>query len=358
MPEIRSLTAIRGVAALWIVLHHFWPQTEGLVPHIIAKGYLAVDLFFILSGLVLFLVYQSELRTGCFNFQSFAIKRFARLYPLHFATLVLAIVILTGGPQIGLSGREIPYDLSQMIFLHVTLLHAWGITETGGLNYPSWSLSAEAFAYVLFPLLALLVLRTRFAILSSVICLIALVASLELFWPIALRNPMDTLLFSRLENDFGILRIVPEFTLGIAIAKGRTFRQPTWLWIAVGIAMIAAGLMVNLDLITIIGFAALLAGCIAQNPSVGWLFHKAGVLSYSIYMCHALVQIVGFKMIEWYFEFDDRAVPTVFILPLFGITILCALMLHYGVERPARRWILSLSKIKSAGLKVPRSSPM
>lgn len=349
MPEIQSLTAIRGVAAIWIVLHHFWPQTEGSVPYIITKGYLAVDLFFILSGLVLFHVYQAQLRAEQFDFKRFALKRFARLYPVHFVTLAMAALILTAGPWSGFIGRELSYDLGHMAFLHLTLLHSWGLTETGGLNYPSWSLSAEAFAYLLFPTLAAVILKVRNPIKTCLIFLVLSVVTLELFWPAVLRNPTDTLVFTRLENDFGVLRIIPEFTLGIAIAHSYEKLRPTLIWVYVGTILIATGLIANLDLITVLGFAAFLTGCLVKNFTTVFVFRKTGELSYSIYMCHALIQIVGFKVIEASFGYDDGSVPTIFIFPMLGLTILCAMMLYFCVERPARHRILMLSTTKSAG---------
>ena len=66
-PEIAAWTALRGLAALWVVLFHFWPQTAAPVPLLVARGYLAVDLFFCLSGAVMMLVYAPLIRGGDFG---------------------------------------------------------------------------------------------------------------------------------------------------------------------------------------------------------------------------------------------------------------------------------------------------
>lgn len=123
--EILGWTALRGIAALWIVLHHFWPQTDGTVPLIVGKGYLAVDLFFILSGAVLALVYTEDLARGDFDFRRFAMKRLARLYPVHVITAVFAFVILVGGPMIGFAGRPLDHSPGATLATHLALVHAW-----------------------------------------------------------------------------------------------------------------------------------------------------------------------------------------------------------------------------------------
>ena len=60
-PQIHALTSLRGIAAWWVVLFHFdtylLPYIPVAVFQFIAKGYLAVDLFFCLSGFVIFLNY-------------------------------------------------------------------------------------------------------------------------------------------------------------------------------------------------------------------------------------------------------------------------------------------------------------
>jgi len=355
--EIKSLTALRGIAAIWIVLHHFWPQTAGATPFLIAKGYLAVDLFFILSGLVLTLAYKQQILSGRFDLREFAIRRFARLYPVHFITLISAAVILAAGPYFGFQGRPLEYDLVQMIFLQLTLLHAWGLTETGGLNYPSWSLSAEAFAYLLFPVLALIVFKRRYALPIAVLFLITCFFGFEAFWPDTLRHANDAWVFTRLENDFGALRILPEFSLGVAIGTHIERFENGVSSIVSGTLCVAVGLATNIDIVTVFGFAALLAGCVIADPKAGKITHTLGRISYSIYMCHALIEMVGFRAIETFFSHPDRASPTLFLIPMVGLTILCAAALHHWVERPAHRWICARAISKSHPPKVQRFGP-
>ena len=92
---VRSLTGIRGLAAMWVVLLH---GTTQLMPDngiarlpFIAKGYLAVDLFFVLSGFVLVMSSQRSFSADFgLAVRRFYIGRVFRVYPLNIVTLLAA----------------------------------------------------------------------------------------------------------------------------------------------------------------------------------------------------------------------------------------------------------------------------
>jgi peptidoglycan/LPS O-acetylase OafA/YrhL len=105
--DIRALTGVRGVAAALIVVHHFGEvQLFGggsvvfvKVPH----GYLAVDLFFLLSGFVIALTYRDALGDAKIrSYTHFLLKRVARLYPAYLAIGLLYLAKIAAG----LSGRD------------------------------------------------------------------------------------------------------------------------------------------------------------------------------------------------------------------------------------------------------------
>src|ERR1700722_663067 len=95
--QLPSLTSLRGVAALWVVLYHFSVQclpNLDSTPYtsLIHKGYLAVDMFFLLSGLVMTHVYhRAFLSSVSQNYRSFIVARIARIYPLHLLVLLLFV---------------------------------------------------------------------------------------------------------------------------------------------------------------------------------------------------------------------------------------------------------------------------
>src|SRR5215469_7884291 len=90
--NIRALTSIRGMAAWWVVLYHFREYIPGIAGtvwiRVMAHGYLAVDLFFVLSGFVIGLNYASYFQVLRLNhICKFLWLRLARIYPLHFIML-------------------------------------------------------------------------------------------------------------------------------------------------------------------------------------------------------------------------------------------------------------------------------
>jgi peptidoglycan/LPS O-acetylase OafA/YrhL len=168
-----SLTALRGIAAIWVVLHHltafFLPAIgEQIARHsgLLRNGFLCVDFFFILSGFTLAHLYRDRLggKDAKRQYTLFLGHRLARIYPLHLVTiaamLVLAVAQLAAqihnqGLGSYLSGDWWKWGHGHLgdFVLNVLLLQS--ILPYTSWNDPAWSISAEWFAYVLFPILLL-----------------------------------------------------------------------------------------------------------------------------------------------------------------------------------------------------------
>lgn len=157
------LDALRGVAALGVVLHHEAPLygTPGLFP----RAYLAVDFFFMLSGFVLTLAFEPKLRAQTearLNAADFMIRRVARLWP------VLAVGVLIGAGwrlSIGFTG--------QLWLLTLSGLALWPIVRGAGgifqLNGPQWSLAYEVLANAVHALV-LVRLKNRLLLVFVLAC--------------------------------------------------------------------------------------------------------------------------------------------------------------------------------------------
>ena len=122
---------------------------DKLLNPIYAHGYYAVHVFFYLSGYML----ASKLDTGpayAFNYRNFLIKRLARIYPAHAASL-LAMGLLAIFVN-GLSLQPfITYNDDLPNFLaSIFLLNGTGIMRDTSFNLPAWSLSVEFICYVVF----------------------------------------------------------------------------------------------------------------------------------------------------------------------------------------------------------------
>lgn len=119
--HIPALTGVRGVAAVWVVLLHLSQSLKGTIgltetAPLIQSGFLGVDLFFILSGAVMYHVHGADfLQYRIKSHWAFLKLRFARVYPLHAFCLfavALAIYLL---PDFTVSYRPGTFSFSNFV---------------------------------------------------------------------------------------------------------------------------------------------------------------------------------------------------------------------------------------------------
>jgi peptidoglycan/LPS O-acetylase OafA/YrhL len=206
LARLKSIDALRGGAALAVVLHHavnagarptarWFPALE----QVAALGSLGVPLFFVISGFCIHARWASQRATGAeprLEFLPFWKRRLWRLYPPYLVALVLSMALvflayLSGrdlpilGPYPAPRGRWIGADF----FAHVTMLHGFvpRLDRAGG-NAPFWTLAREEYFYLLyFPLLAL---RRRVGLKATVAAVGALgLASVLLLAPYTAPDP-------------------------------------------------------------------------------------------------------------------------------------------------------------------------
>ncbi|MEG3173311.1 acyltransferase [Sphingomonas sp. ZB1N12] len=205
--ELRALTGVRGIAAWFVVFYHIRLSIAGLptgVRDVFAKGYLAVDFFFLLSGFVIWLTWSERIRSGGLaSVPRFLQKRIARIWPLHLVTLGGAVVLAL---VLRATGRSDPQFVFPELPLHILLLQNWGFTRHLAWNDPAWSISAELGAYLLFPLLVIAVDWRRW----PSVALLATAGALLLGLHLVMSAPTLGTDIPR----YGLLRCLVEFTIG------------------------------------------------------------------------------------------------------------------------------------------------
>ena len=341
--NIRSLTSLRFFAALWVVLFHYWPLLTGteVLPCLVAKGYLGVELCFTLSGFILCHVYRTGLEEGRFKYGAFLWARLARVYPLHIATLAgLGAVAIAAGvagfsvdPNI-LSWASLPAQL--------TLTQAWGFAPVASWNHPSWSISAEWFAYLTFPVFAWTVLKLKDRPLVAVGAAIAFLWALYAGFQAATGFPL-----TKATIHWGALRIVPCFFYGCALhalwrARPARNQGPALAGAlisgAAALTFAALGAPDALIVTTLGGLIFFLARLaqthspiLAQAPLV-----YLGEISYSTYMICVPWMIVFANAATRIFQLKHgHLTPTLWLVLLIGVVPLSALSYHL-IEKPAR----------------------
>jgi len=356
--DLKPLTSLRFIAAFWVLLYHFKDHLGlnmgqlGLV----ADGYLGVDLFFTLSGFILAHVYLTSVGDGRFGYGGFLKNRIARVYPMHLAALAAMLVLFAGASVLGAGvGSPEAFKWSDLP-AHLFMVHAWGATEAVGWNFPSWSISAEWAAYLLFPLIAALVVKAQRW--SAAMALGALALCVASFW--ALSNLHQALPwvgrdFSQMTAQIGALRILPSFLLGVALyAFGRDHAAPkSWAWpiVAVSAGWIVAVTMLGWwEGLVWFGLAGLLYGLAETSrhgvdaPMSGRVFVFLGAASYALYMIHLPIDIVWFHALERFgvTETSDLAVRIGAMVGVFIVCIIASAFAYLWLEEPARKWIRKL----------------
>ncbi|MGE0350260.1 acyltransferase family protein [Hydrogenophaga sp.] len=157
--EITAHTALRGLAALMVVLYHCAltspDVTLGPLTALVQRGYLFVDIFFILSGFILMRRYGASLAHPSRNdLLQFWRRRLLRIYPPYIVWLTLAILVWF---LVGMRGEGPQYEADEhlaSIVLHATMLQSILGLEIQ-YNVPLWSIAMEMAAYLLLPLFAM-----------------------------------------------------------------------------------------------------------------------------------------------------------------------------------------------------------
>lgn len=378
------LTPLRGIAALMVVLFHarllLFPQwMESIAGHtqLIENGYLWVDLFFILSGLVLAHVYgetfTSPRRIG---YGRFLWLRLTRIYPLYFVTLVLLVgwelykalhgVGFYAGPLFkmweweGMPPFGSPFTPAEALPSALLLMQV--VTDQGlTWNFAAWSLSVEWISYLLFPLLIpLAVTRSRWSHLAPLLALTVLASIVHS------RGTLDAT-----SGALAVGRGVSEFVLGLwLLPRVRAAQRLPMMQrdLPLLIAFVLPFLLMQFTMtpqrtLLLIGAYVLLIWIAAaqgerQSPLLRLLDNRftnwLGDLSYSIYLLHALVLLTGCELAhylapgltDWWFAQTNPLLGVVATLLMLAVLIGLSALSYNLLERPLQRRLRRIGKVR------------
>ena len=306
---IKSFEGGRGIAAVFVALFHLGIGSAYIAP--LRHGYIFVDLFFVLSGFLIYSVYSKALESSE-SFKPFMIRRFGRLFPLLvFATIAFLMVqnlVVFGKSMAVMMGYsrlfrepgllEYVYPDAAQVFSTLTLTHGLGLFDQLILNYASWSISTEFYTYLLF---ASLCLVTRGRVRLFVFAMLAVGGFLLTVWAsIDLHGCLRNGRCFDVTYDFGFARCVSAFFLGGLVCHFSKFINFNANYVqGVGLVALstlfwAVGAYPILAMLFPLVFAALIVslsrdtGFLAQILK-GRLFQTMGERSYSIYLMHPVI---------------------------------------------------------------------
>lgn len=343
--DIKPLTGLRFIAAFWLLLYFFWPRLGlgDVRPNLIQSGNYGVDLFFILSGFVLAHVYGPQVEGGKYNHGTFIWARLARVYPLHILALVTMIGIWGLGKIIGADFEGGAFNLSQIPF-HLTLTQAWGFVDSDGWNFPSWSISAEWFAYLTFPLSFYVVSRFKRAPIAGILMIFAAFYSAYailaaqgfelnfMTWEGAQFRIIIAFAGGAMLWQYGRnLKTSPKFALiGVAISA---------IWVFAASQLTASGALVWPGLMGLVFFLAETS----KHPNETLLGNKTwvylGEISFAMYMVHLPVDIVLNQIVEKTIGQQSGIFAIIMMVVSIILVTITAVIAHEFFEKPIRNYM-------------------
>ena len=357
-PRLPALTSLRFFAAFHVVIFHLQAmkivQGPGWYEKLASVGYVGVSFFFVLSGFIL--VYTYAGRT--LSLKDFWRARFARIYPAY------AFSLLFTAPWffIAVLKFDIPFfawpkaHLKLAAGLVVTLLQAWVPPAALTWNPVAWSLSVEAFFYLLFPFLLLLLIR-RSQPQLLLIAAAAWLASLTFSTTYVVLNPDHlTVVNADVLNAFWLnalkfhpLARLPEFLLGMACGflflRSRRENKLALPLVLFGIAGVGLAAYFEASIPYPVLHTALLAPVFAAivygfalRPRWSAVMENrplilCGDASYSLYLLHSMIMGMYFHSTTGQLRFQSFSGLFVFVLIAIGFSAL----VYRFIEEPARR---------------------
>ena len=331
--RLLSIDALRGLAALGVVLYHAIEQTKNPIPQGLLKwpalliqflssyGYIGVFLFFVISGFCIHLQWVRSRRdenTAGLRFGAFWKRRIRRLYPPYL--IALAIFLLIGALTTGLTvSRSFLYDVG----MHLLMLHNLDPHTCYSINGVFWTLAVEEQLYLAYFLL--LFVRTRWGWgVTLAVCLVS-----RVIWYLLAQALLS---FTGFSVPVAEGAAVHWFTWALgAIAVEAFFGQlrlPAWcrnLWLGCGL-VILGGLMtaylpslhnlaihdsvwLTLHPVWGLGFFIVVNRAVFAEdawvrqlsmPRVVQLLGWIGIFSYSLYLTHELVVMQSWRFGSWH----------------------------------------------------------
>lgn len=361
--HLEGLTVLRGIAAIWVVLHHAFFSLEGvelpnnnLLAQVIERGWLGVDLFFILSGFILSHSYNEKLSfRSPSTIWNFVVKRFARIYPAHIFVLCLFGVIVSSAMLLGIFHDTQSIYTTSNFLTQALMLNGLGLFPSEGWNVATWSISSEFFAYMLFPfsLLALKGVNCHVRAATFIALLICINIGASVYF-----NSGEQYM---LGFEFALLRVLSEFLMGMGLYRIYLYKNLRGIALVLtGLGLLGIffqGLIENrfYDFMYSLYFILLILGLGNIELKRVPFFSYLGEISYSLYLVHSLVIILVNQVIRHTYlgSYPSLSVPVLVFCSIFF-----AGLIYRYIEVPGRRATIEGTLLAGKALLRRKSQPL
>jgi peptidoglycan/LPS O-acetylase OafA/YrhL len=323
------LDGIRGMAAIAVMLYHLFPNVAG---GFIYHSYLAVDLFFLLSGFVIALTYEQKLH-GTLSLGGFIITRAIRLYPLVFAAVISVAFIRLLYPIPTLPAGSFLYQLSTNLLLIPNSLNRE--VEKFIFVPPSWSLFYEMAVNIMYA--ACVPLLGRKWLHAVIVIMGALLA--------AIIYAHGSVMLLHQNIFFGFPRAIFSFCLGVLIYRGYSTGFHTKIAVPLIVQYLAILTILVLpsidgwnwlyDILAIfLVFPAIITVAVQQTSTERRTIEsELGEMSYPIYVLHMPVLAYTGVALGW--AGNDRVIASAAAV----LTLIAAALAWRLYDRPLRAWL-------------------
>lgn len=314
-----ELDALRGIAALAVLLYHFTTRYDEIYGHAdlvfsVDYGFVGVQIFFILSG---FVIYMSLERVK--SIKDFVKRRAKRLYPVYWAAVLTTFAVVS---IFGLPGREVSLGSMMLNFL---MFHGYLLVDNVDNVY--WSLKVELTFYFWMGLLLFFNKTQK-------------IEEFSILWLIAM------IIFSFLEFPYiGYLKAMLLLDYGALFIAGITFYRIYkygFSWRRAGILLgtylvyslaVSTSIMLGLIALTYLAFMLFIAGRLSFLSNRVLVYF--GAISYPLYLVH---QNIGYVTINKLYDFGVTSNLLLVCIPI-GVTVLIADLLNRFVDIPFQSYL-------------------
>ena len=371
--EIIAHTSLRGIGAIGVMLYHFLyfyaPDGTRLSLVDLINNYgLILELFFVNSGFIISYMYADFYykRVTYPSTFRFLWARFARIYPVHILALTLYVGAHTAKyllPEMNPTGPMdqffTPPETPFALVASVLMIHAWGVTAGNSWNYVSWAVSAEFAAYLLFPLICLMIGR-----LKQFGLLLVLASAMVIYWY------MDSIFGDiNVPGNYGAGRCIAGFALGVVtyhltpVLKHFTTSMMSALQVVALVAILAMYGFGTSQVLVVLSVALFV---FATSENRGWVSNALtwaplrylGQFSFTLYMTHGVAGMAA-RPIIYYLGLavgDTQSVVWSFVVvaikSAFAIPFAYLVFKHF--EMPMRDRLIKWEKSRRAAAAIAK----